>query len=95
MSAMQRSRVRAGAPHSASARRGPCREAPTPSQQWQRWVHVYREGGAPSIREERLKRLSKEELVRLARSEDLPHRSKMNKAQLARTLRRHYQRAAR
>ncbi len=43
-----------------------------------------------SLNEEELKRLTKETLVRIARHEDLPNRSKMNKAQLARTLRKHF-----
>ena len=42
------------------------------------------------LNEEELKRLTKNELDLLARHEQLPLRSKMNKAQLARTLRRHY-----
>jgi phage gp16-like protein len=43
-----------------------------------------------SLNEEELKRLTKETLVRIARDEALPYRSKMNKAQLARTLRKHF-----
>lgn len=43
-----------------------------------------------SLNEEQLKRLTKIELVQIARRVDLPYRSKMNKAQLARTLRRHF-----
>jgi len=49
-----------------------------------------RKGDPRSLNEEQLKRLTKTELVRIARKEDLPYRSKMNKAQLARTLRRHF-----
>ncbi len=45
---------------------------------------------ARRLNEEELKRLTKNELDLLARHEQLPLRSKMNKAQLARTLRRHY-----
>ena len=47
-----------------------------------------------ALNEEELKRLSKDCLVSIARDEALPNRSKMNKAQLARTLRRHFRRAA-
>lgn len=43
-----------------------------------------------SLNEEQLKRLTKTELVQIARNEELPNRSKMNKAQLARTLRKHF-----
>jgi hypothetical protein len=43
-----------------------------------------------SLNEEQLKRLTKTELVQIARKEELPYRSKMNKAQLARTLRKHF-----
>jgi hypothetical protein len=43
-----------------------------------------------SLNEEQLKRLTKTELVQIARHEDLPYRTKMNKAQLARTLRKHF-----
>jgi hypothetical protein len=46
------------------------------------------------LNEEELKRLTKDDLVSIARNEALPNRSKMNKAQLARTLRRHFRRAA-
>ena len=49
---------------------------------------------ARRLNEEEVKRLTKEQLVELARHEELPQRSKMNKAQLARTLRRHFRRAA-
>lgn len=49
---------------------------------------------ARRLNEEELKRLTKEQLVQLARHEELPQRSKMNKAQLARSLRRHFRRAA-
>jgi hypothetical protein len=42
------------------------------------------------LNEEELKRLGKDRLLRIARDENLPNRSKMNKAQLARTLRRHF-----
>src|SRR5690606_30962526 len=59
---------------------------------WQKRGYVVSQQQAKSLNEEELKRLTKEELVWLARNEALPHRSKMNKAQLARTLRRHYQR---
>lgn len=47
------------------------------------------------LNEEELKRLTKAELVRIARDEELPNRSKMNKAQLARTLRKHFRRLPR
>ena len=50
-------------------------------------------GEVGRLTEERLKRLTKRQLVGLARREALPNRSKMNKAQLARTLRRHFQAA--
>ncbi|MBA3315317.1 MAG: hypothetical protein H0T47_18775 [Planctomycetaceae bacterium] len=42
------------------------------------------------LNEVELNRLTKETLVQIAREEELPYRSKMNKAQLARTLRRHF-----
>lgn len=48
---------------------------------------------ALGLNEEELKRLPKETLLTIARTEDLPNRSKMNKAQLARTLRRHFRKA--
>lgn len=47
------------------------------------------------LNEEQLKRLTKARLAEIARSEELPNRSKMNKAQLARTLRKHFQRKPR
>ena len=47
------------------------------------------------LNEEQLKRLTKEKLSQIARKEELPNRSKMNKAQLARTLRKHFQRKPR
>jgi hypothetical protein len=47
-----------------------------------------------ALNEEQLKRLTKSELDRIARAEDLPYRSKMNKAQLARTLRKHFRQAS-
>ena len=46
------------------------------------------------LSEVQLKHLSKEELLTIARRESLPNRSKMNKAQLARTLRKHFRNAA-
>ncbi len=47
-------------------------------------------GDPSSLNEQQLNRLTKETLVQIARKEDLPQRSKMNKAQLARTLRKHF-----
>ena len=51
-------------------------------------------GDAHGLREVQLKRLTKQELLSIARTEDLPGRSKMNKAQLARTLHKHFRTAS-
>jgi len=50
-------------------------------------------GDPRDLNEQELNRLSKEALLTIARSESLPNRSKMNKAQLARTLRKHLRKA--
>lgn len=50
-------------------------------------------GDAHGLREAQLKRLTLRELLTIARKEDLPGRSKMNKAQLARTLHKHFRTA--
>lgn len=50
-------------------------------------------GDPRDLNEQELNRLSKETLLTIARSESLPNRSKMNKAQLARTLRKHLRKA--
>ncbi len=50
-------------------------------------------GDARGLNEEELKRLPKQTLATIARDESLPNRSKMNKAQLARTLRKHFRKA--
>ncbi len=46
------------------------------------------------LREVQLKRLTKRVLLSIARKADLPGRSKMNKAQLARTLHKHFRTAS-
>lgn len=51
-------------------------------------------GDARCLNEAELNRLPKEALLTLARGESLPNRSKMNKAQLARTLRKHFRNGA-
>jgi hypothetical protein len=51
-------------------------------------------GDARCLNEEELNRLPKQTLLTLARDESLPNRSKMNKAQLARTLRKHFRSGA-
>lgn len=51
-------------------------------------------GDARCLNEAELNRLPKEALLTLARGESLPNRSKMNKAQLARTLRKHFRSGA-
>ena len=50
-------------------------------------------GDPRDLNEQELNRLSKETLLTIARGESLPNRSKMNKAQLARTLRKHLRKA--
>ena len=56
------------------------------------WKYAESHADPRELNEEELKRLSKERLVSIARNEALPNRSKMNKAQLARTLRKHFRR---
>ena len=47
-------------------------------------------GDASRLREDQLKRLTKQSLLQIARDAELPNRSKMAKAQLARALRKYF-----
>lgn len=78
----------------SSKRRGTPRGVRWSRRAGRKPLHTSREQ-ARRLNEEELKRLTKDELDTLARDEQLPLRSKMNKAQLARTLRRHFRQASR